>query len=279
MRPFELVAPRSLAEAVRCLDRANTASRPIGGGTALMLMMKSGFFRPERLVSLRAVESRFRTITTGDDGALHIGAMTTLSEIEHSPLVARHAPVLTRALRTLANVRIRNVATLGGHLAHADPHLDLPPVLMALQARLAILGPSGEKIMPVEALFRGYFETTLSPDELIGAVIVPDQRGGRAIYIKCTARSADDWPALGVAVAIGPLGARIVVGAATEKPMRLAAAEEVVNRSRDETAFRQAADAAANEAPLISDQHGSAAYKRELLRVSVRRALQQVPSA
>src|SRR5579862_240079 len=279
MRPFELVAPRSLAEAVRCLDRANTASRPIGGGTALMLMMKSGFFRPERLVSLRAVESRFRTITTGDDGALHIGAMTTLSEIEHSPLVARHAPVLTRALRTLPHVRIRNVATLGGHLAHAHPNLDLPPVLMALQARLAILGPSGERIMPVEALFRGYLETTLSPDELIGAVIVPDQRGGRAIYIKCTARSADAWPALGVAVAIGPLGARIVVGAATEKPMRLAAAEEVVNRSRDETAFRQAADAAANEAPLISDQHGSAAYKRELLRVSVRRALQQVPSA
>jgi aerobic carbon-monoxide dehydrogenase medium subunit len=278
MRPFELVAPRSLAEAVRCLDRTNAAIRPIGGGTALMLMMKSGFFRPDRLVSLHAVESRFRTIATGDDGSLHIGAMATLSAIEHAPLVARHAPVVTQALRTLANVRIRNVATLGGHLAHADPHLDLPPILVALQARLVILGPAGERTIPVEALFHAYLQTTLSPDEIIAAAIVPDQRDSRAVYMKCTARSADDWPALGVAVAVGSQSARIVVGAATEKPTRLAAAEALVARSRDASALRQAADAAADEAPLISDQHGSAAYKKELLRVSVRRALQRVLS-
>jgi carbon-monoxide dehydrogenase medium subunit len=279
MRPFELVEPHSIAEAIRLLDRDNTAIRPIGGGTALMLMMKSGFFRPERLVSLRAIEHRFRRIAEDTDGTLHIGAMIRLSEIEHSSHVAHHAPVLVRTLRTLSNVRIRNVATLGGHLAHADPHLDLPPVLMALEAKLAIVGPKGERIIPIDDLFRGYMETTLSPDELIAETIIPGQSERRAAYIKCTARSADDWPSLGVAVAVGPQEARIVVGAATEKPTRLTAASAALGTAGDEAAWRRAGDAAADEAPLISDQHGSAAYKRELLRVAVQRAMQQALSA
>src|SRR5215469_16637239 len=140
MTPFELAEPRSLLEATRLLDREDAAVRPIGGGTALMLMMKSGFLRPRRLVSLRAVEPRFRSIAADADGTLHIGAMATLAEIEHAPEVARCAPVIARAMRRLANVRVRNVATIGGHLAHADPHLDLPPLLVALDASLRIVG-------------------------------------------------------------------------------------------------------------------------------------------
>ena len=273
MRPFELLEPRSLDEAVRLLDRDDPAVRAIGGGTALMLLMKSGLYRPRRLVSLRGVEARYRTITADHDGTLHIGALVRLAEIEHSYEVARHAPVLARAMRTLSSVRIRNVATLGGHLAHADPHLDLPPVLVALDARLVIRGRDGERSLPVAALLRGYFETTLGNDELITEVIVPSLGGRRAVYLKCTARAADDWPALGVAVAVGPNDARIVVGAATERPTRLAAAEAALGTARDDTALRRAGDAAAREAKLVSDQHGSAAYKRELLRVYLRRAL------
>ena len=273
MKPFELAEPRSLLEATRLLDRDDAAIRPIGGGTALMLMMKSGFLRPRRLVSLRAVEAQFRRIAADADGTLHIGAMATLAEIEHAPEVARCAPVIARAMRRLANVRVRNVATIGGHLAHADPHLDLPPLLVALGASLRIVGSSGERTMPVEALFRGYLETTLRLDELIAEVIVPPQGAQRSFYLKWTARSADDWPALGVAVSIGPRETRIVVGAATEKPLRLRAAEAALGNARDERAWRRAGDAAADEAALVSDQHGSAPYKRELLRVLVRRAL------
>jgi carbon-monoxide dehydrogenase medium subunit len=274
VRPFELATPRSLVEAIGLLDRDDPAVRPIGGGTALMLMMKSGLFRPQRLVSLRAIESRFRTIVADRDGTLRIGAMTTLSQIERSPEIHRHAPVIARTMRKLANTRVRNVATIGGHLAHADPHLDLPPLLVALGARLTIAGRDGERMIPIEELFRGYLETTLQYNELIAEVIVPPQAAQRSFYLKWTARSADDWPALGIAVALGEDHARVVVGAATEKPTRLAAAEVALGSVRDDRALRRAGDAAADEAMLISDQHGSAVYKKELLRVLVRRALE-----
>lgn len=272
MRPFELVEPREVGEAVRLLDTDDPAVRPLGGGTALMLMMKAGFLQPRRLVSLRRLDGRARRIAVDTDGTLRIGAMATLAEIGHAPEVARRAPVIVQALRTLSNVRTRNVATLGGHLAHADPHLDLPPVLTALGARLAIAGPEGERTLPVEALFRGYLETSLRRGEIIVEVAVPEAAGRRAAYLKCTARSADDWPTLGVAVALGDRDARIVVGAATETPMRLTAAEAVLGAARDAAGFARAGEAAA-ETRLVADQHGSAAYKKELLRVYVRRAL------
>ena len=268
-----------MAEAVRLLDSDDPAIRPIGGGTALLLMMKAGFFRPRRLVSLRRIEQGYRSISAGGDGSLRIGAMATLADIEGSPDVARHAPVIVRALRTLSNPRTRNVATIGGHLAHADPHLDLPPLLAALGAQLTIVGPQGERSVPVATLIRGYLDTDLRRGEIIAEVTVPGEPGRRAVYWKYTARSADDWPALGVAAALSDASLRIVIGAATDKPTRLAAAEAALGGSRDEAGFRRAAEAAAAEATLVSDQHGSAAYKKELLRVGVRRALAQAAAS
>jgi carbon-monoxide dehydrogenase medium subunit len=171
------------------------------------------------------------------------------------------------------------VATVGGHLAHADPHMDLPPVLIALGAHIEVAGPAGRRSIPVEDLFAGYFETVLRRDELITAVVVPAQGGRRAAYLKCTTRAAHDWPALGVAVSFDLDGgsvrdASIVISAATEKPIRLPAAEGTLRGGDpDDAAFRRAGDAAAEQAETISDGQGSAAYKRQLVRVYVRRAL------
>jgi carbon-monoxide dehydrogenase medium subunit len=237
--------------------------------------MKSGFFRPRRLVSLRRIEQDYRSISAARDGSLRIGAMATLAEIERSADVLRHAPVIVHALRTLSNPRTRNVATIGGHLAHADPHLDLPPILAALDAQVKITGTRGERSIPVATLIRGYLETELRPGEIMAEVTVPGEPGRRAVYWKYTARSADDWPALGIAAAFTDAGLRIVIGAATDMPTRLMAAEAALGASRDEPGFRRAAEAAAAEAKLVSDQHGTASYKRELLRVGVRRALAQ----
>lgn len=264
-----------MGEALRLLDGDDPAIRPIGGGTALLLMMKSGFFWPRRLVSLRRIEQGYRSISAGRDGSLRIGAMATLAEIERSPDVMRHVPVIVHALRTLSNPRTRNVATIGGHLAHADPHLDLPPVLAALDAQLKIIGPQGERTIPVATLIRGYLNTDLGPGEIIAEVTVPGDPGRRVVYWKYTARSADDWPALGIAAALSEASVRIVIGAATDKPTRLVAAEGALGASRDEAGLRRAAEAAAAEATLVSDQHGTASYKRELLRVGIRRALAQ----
>jgi carbon-monoxide dehydrogenase medium subunit len=278
MTPFELVEPASLAEAIKLLDPDDPTVRPIAGGTALMLMMKAGVFRPARLVSLRAIKP-LAAIAPQADGALRIGAMTPLSVLERSAALRAHAGVVTRTLRTLSNVRVRNVATVGGHLAHADPHMDLPPVLIALGAHVVVAGPTGERKVAVEDLFAGYFETVLKRDELITALVVPAQGAGRAAYLKCTTRAVHDWPALGVAVALdreaGAIrGGRIVISAATEKPVRLAGAEAVLRGSGgDAAALRRIGDAAAAEASTIDDAQGSAIYKRELVRVYVRRAL------
>jgi carbon-monoxide dehydrogenase medium subunit len=278
MTPFELAEPRSLSEAVTLLDPDDPAVRPIAGGTALMLMMKAGVFRPTRLVSLRGIEARFSTIEAGPSG-LRVGAMVSLSKLERSADIARETPVITRTLRTLSNVRVRNVATVGGHLAHADPHMDLPPVLIALGAQTLITGPAGSRLLPVEALYAGYYETALARNELIAELVIPRQTRRRSAYLKCTTRAAHDWPAVGIAVSLEAEEAAIrdaivVISAATEKPTRLAACEGALRGRRPADALlRQAAEAAAAEVDVAGDARGSAAYKRELVRVYVERAL------
>ena len=276
MTPFELAEPKTLKEAVGLLDADDPTIRPIAGGTALMLMMKAGVFRPTKLVSLRAIKDMSSIATA--NGELRIGATTPLAVLEYSDVVRKHAPVITRTLRTLSNIRVRNVATVGGALAHGDPHMDLPPVLIALGAHVVVQGKSGERTIPVADLFAGYFETVLAKDELISSVVVPAQGGRRAAYLKCTTRAVHDWPALGVAVSVATEGkaikdASIVVSAATEKPARLAGAEAAAKGAADEAGWRRAGDAAAEEAELITDGQGSAAYKKELVRVYVARAL------
>ncbi len=280
MIPFELAEPTSLAAAVKLLDPDDATIRPIAGGTALMLMMKAGVFRPEKLISLRKIESKYSGISAGADG-LRIGAMTTLSALEQSADVRKNAPVITRTLLTLSNVRVRNVATVGGALAHGDPHMDLPPVLMALGATLTVIGHKGERKLAVEDLFAGYYETVLEKNELIAEVHVPAQGTKKASYFKVTTGSADDWPALGVAAVIEGDGkaiksARIVASAATDKATRLKSAEAVLNgKTVDDKLLKQAGEAALQDCEFIADVRGSVPYKRELMKVYLGRAIRE----
>ncbi|HXJ50033.1 MAG TPA: xanthine dehydrogenase family protein subunit M [Burkholderiales bacterium] len=270
MSPFELAEPSTLAQAVSLLDVEN--ARPLSGGTALMLMMKAGVLRPARLVSLRKLALDEIRV----DGDLRIGAMATLRALERSAEARAGWPAITRTLRTLSNVRVRNVATVGGALAHADPHMDLPPLLAALDSRVAIAGPRGERTVPVESLYAGYLENTLARDELITQVTIPRMGKARAAYLKCTTRSADDWPAVGIAVVVDGEDVRIVLGAATDKPVRLTAAERLLKgRAADPKALDEAAEAAAEEASIEGDLHGSAAYKKQLVRVYLKRTVHE----
>ena len=280
MTPFELAEPACIEEALRLLNPDDGTVRPLGGGTALMLMMKAGVFRPTRLVSLRKITQLSR-VAAATDGGLVIGALTPLSDVERSAEVAHRAGVIVRTMRRLSNVRVRNVATVGGCLAHGDPHMDLPPVLMALDATVVVAGRTGERVLEVENLFAGYYETVLRRDEIITELRIPPQGARRAAYLKCTTGSADDWPALGVAVSFETdrkviRAPRVVVSAATEKAIRLKGVEEVLAGSTvDDAVLARAGDAAADEAETVSDVRGSAPYKRELLRVYVRRAVRQ----
>lgn len=278
MIPFELAEPATLKEAIALIDPDDPTVRPIAGGTALMLMMKAGIFQPRKLVSLRKLSGGMSGISAAADG-LTIGAMTPLAQVEHSPEVAKAAPVIPRIMKRLSNVRVRNVATVGGALAHGDPHMDLPPVAIALGARVRIVGEAGERELSVEDLLTGYYETALKPNELIAALHIPVQGKARAAYMKVTAGAADDWPALGVAVRLEADGAaiksaRMVVSAATTKAMRLKSTEQILAGAKlDDRTLTAAGNAAVAEADIISDVRGSAAYKRELLRVFIGRAV------
>ncbi len=285
MTPFELSEPTSLEEALGLLDAGDPEVRPVGGGTALMLMMKAGVFHPTRLVSLRKVGGRLSGIKVGRDGSLTIGAMTPLAALEHSADVARLAPVITRTMRRLSNVRVRNVATVGGALAHGDPHMDLPPVLIALGASVTAVSPAGERMLKVEDLLTGYYETALAKNELIAEIAIPPQGARRAAYMKFTAGSAEDWPAVGVAVSVDAAGdtlrnAIVVASAATTKATRLKSAEDALKGARiDDASLRRAGEAGAAEAEIISDVRGSVSYKRELVRVHIGRAVRQALAA
>jgi carbon-monoxide dehydrogenase medium subunit len=282
---FEFAEPRSLDEAIALLDTDDPTVRPFSGGTALMLMMKAGVFEPSTLVSLRRIEVCHAAISGAADGGLKLGAMATLTAVEHSPDVARLAPLLPKIMKRLSNVRVRNVARLGGNLAHGDPHMDLPPVLCALRAEIVARGTSGERRIAIEDLFSGYYETVLTRSELITAIDIPSQRGWTSHYSKVTTRTHDDWPALGVAVAVklreGAIeDCRVVVSAATEKLTRLGKAEAALrDQSASRDTFVRAAEAAATEAETIDDVRGSATYKTDLIRVYVRRSLEAAIAA
>jgi carbon-monoxide dehydrogenase medium subunit len=278
MIPFEIAEPTSLAAAIALLDPDDPTIRPVGGGTALMLMMKAGVFHPEKLVSLRKIESQYSKISASKDG-LRIGAMTALGMLERSDDVKKHTPLITRTLRTLSNVRVRNVATVGGALAHGDPHMDLPPVLMSLGAVMTVVGPKGERKLAVEDLFAGYYETVLDKNELIAEVFVPAQGTKKGAYYKVTTGSADDWPALGVAAVLEADGKTVkssclVVSAATDKATRLKATEALINgKTVTDALLQEAGEAAVAESEFIADVRGSVPYKRELMKVYVRRAI------
>jgi carbon-monoxide dehydrogenase medium subunit len=281
MTPFEISEPQSLREATSLLDREDASVRPIAGGTALMLMMKAGVFQPTRLVSLRSVEPHYSQLKLDADGSVRIGALALLTTLEHSREIQNRLPVISRTMQILSNVRVRNVATIGGCLAHGDPHMDLPPVLISLGANVRVIGPDGERVIPAAELLTGYYETQLAKNELIAEIVIPPQNGKRSVYLKCTTRAAHDWPALGVAVAIacdrdGVREANVVISAATERAVRVEKTSAMLVGQRPSgKLLREAGEAASTEVELIGDAQGSTAYKRQLVRVYVERALRQ----
>ena len=285
MIPFDWVEPDSLKEAVSLLDADDPSVRPIAGGTALMLMMKPGFFVPSRLVSLGKIEPGYSAVQAGSDGSLRVGAMVSLAELERSPEALGRFPLMKGALRTLSNIRVRNVARVGGALAHGDPHMDLPPLFATLGARVSVVGLNGTREIAVEDLYLGYYQTVLKNNELITEAIVPPLNGAKAAYKKVTSRSADDWPALNMGVRLELAdsntikAARVVLGAASERVTRLAQTEKLLTgASLNDALFKRASESAAAEARFVSDAHGSAAYKRELLRVYLPRTIREALS-
>jgi len=280
MTDLNIHEPDNLTEAFALLSQASDTARPMGGGTALMLMMKAQLYKPSALISLAKVDPRFHGVEmSADASSFSIGAMTTFAELEHHMDIGLHLPVIAQTMVTLANPRVRNVATVGGNLAHADPHLDLPPVWSSLDADISVVGPQGVRRFPVIDLFAGYYETTLRTGELIMRLHVPVLPGWRRRYVKVTTRSAHDWPAIGLAIGVRMEEARcadlrLILSAATDRPTRLLQAESILRgRTIDDDLLAAAGKAAAEEVHIETDSRGSSDYKSHLLSVHLKRAL------
>ncbi|MGH2492288.1 MAG: FAD binding domain-containing protein, partial [Candidatus Limnocylindria bacterium] len=161
--------PISVEHAVGLLAEYGTDAKVVAGATALTIMLRNRLIAPRALVSLGRIQDGLRTIGE-EDGALVLGALVTHREVERSPLVRARIPVLAETFATVANVRVRNVATVGGVVAEADYASDPPAVLLALDALIEAQGPSGLRRIPASEFFRGFYETALAPNEVVTAV-------------------------------------------------------------------------------------------------------------
>ena len=278
MPPLEILKPRSLAEAIGMLADNGDDARAVAGATAITLLLRQRLIAPRYLVSLNDLPG-LKAIERRDD-ALHLGALVTHREVEQSRLVQATLPVLASTFGRVGNIRVRNMATVGGVLAEADYASDPPCVLLALNARIETSGPGGDRTIPVADFFTGFYETALTAGEIVTGVSVPiPPAGARAVYHKYVTRSSEDRPCVGVAAVAHLDGAtcidlRVAVGAATETPQRLASAEVLARGQRlTEDVARAIANRYADTLDTLADLRGSAWYRAEMIRVWVGRAI------
>jgi carbon-monoxide dehydrogenase medium subunit len=271
-RAPEWIAPETLEEALALKAEYGEKATVVAGGTFLAILLNQRFLAPERFLSLRAVPE---LTGIGANGELCLGAMETHRAVELSPAVQEGWPGLARSFALVASPRVRNQATVGGVLADADYASDPPAMLTALEARALVQSRNGEREIPLEELITGHYTTSLRDDELIVGVRVP--REEQSTYRKFRSRSHEDRPCVGVAAARRGGSLRVVLGAVAARPQwfpeicELAAGEEL-----DEALAREIAERYAQAVEPLADVRGSADYRRRVIRVEVRRALESL---
>jgi carbon-monoxide dehydrogenase medium subunit len=253
-------------------------AKVIAGGTGLVNLMKQRLVRPGFVIGLRAL--KLLAITT-ENGGLRIGALVTLGALETSAHVRRKVPLLAEVCGHVATMRIRSMATLGGAMAHADPNLDTPPAVIAMDGQIVARSQRGERTIPADRFFTGYYQTVLEPDEIVTEIVIPEQPAGSGTaFLKFLPATQDDYATVSVAARIALDGngavaeARVALGAAAMVPVRARAVEAALSgKAANENIFREAAALVLDAIDPIADFRGSAEYKRKMAVVHVRRAL------
>ena len=273
---FELHTARTVDDATALLARLGEDATVLAGGTAFALLWKQGLIRPAHVVDIHNV-AELRGISRLADGGLRIGALVTHREAEREPLVNAYCPALADTFAHVATIRVRNQATVGGNLAHADPAQDPPVMLLALEAVAVARSARGERRIPLAALFVDQLATSLEPDELITEVVLPPLASGtRAVYRKFLPRTADDYATVSVAVVRSPDGAtRVALGSVASTPVRAASCERALAGGASTGDAARLVDLAIDP---LDDARGPASYKRRMARVWTERALREVLS-
>ncbi len=277
---FEYHAPSTIDEATALLTKLGEDAKVLSGGQSLIPLMKLRLASPAHLVDINAIPglSGIREA----DGFLRIGALTRESDLEESEIVRTRYPLLHDTSKVIADPIVRNLATVGGNLAHGDPANDHPATMLALGAEIVAVGPKGERRMPIATFFTGPFETGLKPDEILVEIriAVPPARSGGA-YLKLERKVGDfATAAVAVQVTLGANGACEQVGIGLTNvgltPIKATKAEaSLKGKALDESAIKQAAELAAQAAEPSADLRGSVEYKKDLVRVLTARALRK----
>jgi len=281
LRRFRLEEPQSVAEVSELLGRFGESAKVYAGGTELLLAMKEGLVQYERLVNVKNVTGLNEITVT--DGSVTIGALCTHHQLETSAALTEKLPALKKLEQNVANVRVRQVGTIGGNLCFAEPHADPGTLLIALGAKLITEKSSSKREIAAEDFFVDAYETALEADEVLTKIQVPvPAANGRSAYLKF---GYLERPSVGVAIAFnlngGVKGVKVAVGCAGPAPRRVAEAEALLEgKSKDEAErnLAQAGAVAGRAAQAISDLHGSQEYKEHIVGVLLKRAFQRALS-
>jgi carbon-monoxide dehydrogenase medium subunit len=283
MKNFDYLEPTTVAEACALLRHHGAEARVFAGGVQLTILMKQGLYQPKTLVNIKKIPE-LGEITFDPKAGLTIGALVTHRELETSKLVRDKFPILCEAEREVANIRVRNVGTIGGNLASGEALTDLSQIFIALDGKVKITGPAGTRDLLVEELLVDYYQTSLAEDEILTHVAVPPLSPHSGIaYIRFSSSSTVDKPSVGVAARLTveagneqAQSVRIVLGCVGPTPIRARKTEALLaGKNITPESAEQAGDAASQECNPSSDLRGSEKYKRGIVRTLVKRALLQ----
>ena len=278
--PFEYHAAGSVPDAIALLERYGEDAKLIAGGQSLIPLMRFRLAQPAHLVDIGRIDG-LAYVREGD-GYLQIGATTREADLEDSPLVAGRYPILTDASSVIADPIVRNLATVGGNVAHADPANDHPAVMLAVRAEVVAEGPRGRRTIAIDDFFLDTFTTALGPDELLVEIRIPQPKpGSGGAYVKLE-RKVGDYAIAGVAVYVVLNGQgrfeQVGIGLTNVGPTPIRAAQAegaLLGQAPDEATLRQAGELAAQAAQPVSDLRGPADYKRAVVRTLTVRALRR----
>ena len=278
--PFEYFAPLELQEALDLLERYGDEAKILAGGQSLMPLMNLRLARPGLIIDINRLSS-LDTITATPEGGLTIGALTRQRALERSKIVQEQNPILAAAMPLIGHFQIRNRGTIGGSLVHADPAAELPAVSLLLGAEFLLRSKSAVRVVPAAEFFLSYLATAIRPAELLTEIRLPKWPSGEAWAVQEIARRKGDFALIGVALRAEldagetVQNAVIVMFGVDSKPLRMERAEAILKGRRISEAFlRELSGVVAEELEPDSDIHASAAYRKEVGGVLVRRALE-----
>jgi carbon-monoxide dehydrogenase medium subunit len=280
MKYFDYLEPSNINEAISLLLQYGDRGKAVAGGTDLIVKMKRREIKPDYLINLKGI---LDINYVKYNNVLQIGSLTTINSIDKSPVIKENFLILSQSAHKIGSPQVRNIATIGGNICNASPSADMIPSLMVSGAMLKIIGPDGEKKVPIERFFTGPSETILSKGEILTSIEVPrPSPGTKSVYIKHSVRRAMDLAIVGIALAVNIKDGicediKIGLGAVAPTPIRAYRGEEIIRgKEINDELIEKVAEVSCSETSPISDIRGSAEYRREMVKALIKRGLKEL---